>query len=249
MANYILGNAKLWWEGYDLSSRLVSMKLAAAQGVKDNTTFAATKSRLFLPGMKSHSLAYSGYHDNATLLDPDKYLQAEHGLDSTIVTVSHDGGDVGERAWSMKCNTSEYTPVDAEVGDVAGFSLNAAGTDKMFMGIIMESSQDTSSATGTAREINGMDEDAVAYMVIHCTELDATTLDIVVQNDTVTSMDDDITVRDFSQVQFAAIGAQYLTFTAPAGMTTYDCWRIDSTIAGGNTNATYTVNLYIPVPA
>jgi len=248
MANYVLKNAKLWWEGYDLSGRLKSIALAVAQEAKDNTVFASTAMRTFLPGLKSHSLSYSGYHDtvSTTTLRPDKYIQAEYGSAGTVVTVSHDGGDVGEKAWSMYCNTSEYTPVDGEVGDVAAFSLNATGTDKMFMGIIMENGQETSSATGTAREIYGLDDIDVAYMVIHCTELDATSLDIVVSSDTVATMDNSASERDFSQVQFTAVGSQYLTYTAASDLSADDCWRVDSTITGGNTTATYTVNLYIP---
>ena len=246
MGNYILGDAKLYWEGHDFSGRLTSIALALAQEAKDDTTFSSTPTQTFLPGLKSHSLAYSGYHDNATVLDPDKYIEDEYGSAGTIVTVSHDGGQIGERAWSMYCNTSEYTPVEGDVGDVAGFSFDSTGTGKMFMGIIMENGQETSSATGTGREIYGLDDTDVAYMVIHCTELDATTLDIIVESDTVTTMDDSASERDFSQVQFTAVGAQYLTYTAASDLSADDCWRISSTISGGNTTATYTVSLYIP---
>lgn len=245
MANYVLKDATLWWEGYDLSGKLTQMSLPLTQDVKEDTTMGDSN-RTFVPGWKGGSLAYSGYHDNATVLDPDKYIFAERGSVDTIVTVSCDGADEGEKAYSLYVNTAEYTPVDGETGDMAGFSLNATATGKDFQGIVMQNGQETITGTGTAREILGMDEDDVAYMVIHCTELDATTLDITVTNDTVVTMDDDPTARDFGQVQFTAIGAQYLTFTAPSGITTYDCWRIGYTLAGGNTTATIVVNLYIP---
>ena len=179
------------------------------------------------------------------MLNPDKYIQAEIGNIDTVATVALNGGDEGEKAWSLKCATSEYTPLDGDYGDVAGFSLTATGADKVFMGTIMQNGQETSSGAGTARELSGMDENDVAYMVIHCTELDATTLDIYVHSDETTGMVSPV-ARDFGQVQFAAIGAQYLTFTAPAGIFADDCWRVTYVITGGNTTATVTVNLYIP---
>lgn len=246
MANYILSNAKLWWEGYDLSGRLKSINFALATQAKEDTTMGATAARTYVPGMNSHSLQYSGYHSNATVLDPDKYIQSEMSTGNTIITLSHDGGDEGEKAWSMYCNAAEYTSIDGEVGDVTGFSLSATGTGKVFMGTVMQNGQETSSNVGTARELSGMSEDDVAYMAIHCTELDATSLDVSVSSDTVVTMDDDPTARDFGQTQFTAVGSQYLTFTAPSGITTHDCWRIGWVLTGGNTTATFVVNLYIP---
>ena len=246
MGNYVLKNAKLYWEGYDLSGRLTTISLPFTQEAKDDTRFSSTSALTFLPGVKGHSLTYSGYHDNATVLNPDKYINAEYGSAGTIVTVSCDGGDEGEKAYSLYCNTAEYTPVDGDYGDVGGFSFNATGTGKAFQGIVMQNGQETVSGSATAREIRGMDEDDVAYMVIHCTELDATTLDIIVTSDTVVTMDDTPSARDFGQTQFTAIGAQYCTFTAPAGISADDCWRISFTLAGGNTTATIVVTLYIP---
>lgn len=247
MANYILRNAKLWWEGYDFSGRLNSIRLLLTQEAKDSTCFSSAQVKSFVAGWKGYSLSYSGYHDNATVMDPDKYIENEYGESDTIITVSHDGGDEGEKAWSMKCTTSEYTPVDGGIGDVCGFSLDASSsTSNLFMGTIMQNGQETSTGSGTARELNGLDDGDVAYMVIHCTELDATTLDIVVHSDTVVTMDDSPSERDFSQVQFTAVGSQYVTYTAASDLSADDCWRISYTLAGGNTTATIVVNLYIP---
>lgn len=246
MSNYVLKNAKLYWEGYDLSGRLTAINLPLTQEAKDDTRFSSVSARTYLPGAKGHSLTYSGYHDNATLLNPDKYIYAEYGSAATVITVSCDGADEGEKAYSLYANSSEYTPIGGDHGDVTAFNLNATGTGKAFQGIVMQNGQETSTGTGTAREILGMDEGDVAYMGIHCTELDATSLDIIVRSDTVVTFTDTPTLRDFGQTQFTAIGAQYCTFTAPAGISADDCWRIDWTLAGGNTTATIVVNLYIP---
>lgn len=245
MGNYILANAKLYWEGYDLSGKLNSISLPLTQEAKEDTRFSAVSSRTYIPGIKGHSLAYSGYHDNATLLDPDKYIETEFGSAATIITVSVDGGDEGEKAYSFYANSAEYTPVDGDVGDVTGFSLNATGTGKIFQGIVMQNGQETSNGSGTAREIKGLDENDVAYVAIHCTELDATSLQVIIHSDETIGMASP-TARDFGQTTFTEIGAQYHTFTAPDGISADDCWRITYVLTGGNTTATFVVNLYIP---
>ena len=244
MSTYVLKDAKTWYEGYDISGRLHTLSLPLHMDAKQNTTMGSD-SHTYLPGMKSFSLTESGYHDNTTLLNPDDYIMTEYGSGETIVSVSPSGAQ-GDAAFFMKCNTSTYTPVAGGVGDVAGFTFTAQGTGDIRRGIIMEMGQETSSATGTGRELNGLDSGDVAYMAIHVYELDATSIDIAVLSDTVTTMDDSATARDFSQVQFTAVGSQYLSYTAASDLSADDCWQVNSTITGGNTTASYAVVLYIP---
>jgi hypothetical protein len=135
--------------------------------------------------------------------------------------------------------------MDGTVGDAAAYSWNATGTGKLVRGLIMENAAKTATGTGTAREIKGLDEGDVAYVIVHCTVLDATSLDIIVASDTTTAMTG-ATTRDFGLAQFTAIGAQIGSFTAPAGISAHDCWRIGYTLTGGNTDGTITVILLIP---
>jgi hypothetical protein len=128
---------------------------------------------------------------------------------------------------------------------VAGFNLTATGNGRLIRGLVMENAAKTASGSGTAREIRGMDEGDVAYIVVHCTALDATSLDVTVVSDTATGMATP-EARSFGLSQFTAVGAQIGTFTAPAGISADDCWQIIYVITGGNTDATIAVSLYIP---
>lgn len=244
MANIVLKECKLYWEGYDFSGKMHTLSLPVAQTALPANVFGIS-SNVYLPGMKSFEFSAGGYHDNATVLDPDKYIEAEMSSSDTIVTVCPTDGAEGEPAYSMKANTTSYTPVDGGVGAVAGFDFSAQGTGKIIRGLIMQNGQETISGSGTAREIKGLDEGDVAYVTVHCTELDATSLQVIIRSDVDTGMGTP-TTRDFGLVTFTAIGAQWGTYTAGAGISADDCWDVTFVLTGGNTTATFVVNLFIP---
>ena len=244
MANYILKAVKTFWEGYDLSGRMHTHSLTATVTAPEDTHHGVND-RTYLPGLKGHSLTLGGYHDNATILDPDKRIEAELGQADTIITVCAVDGAEEDIGYCFKAATSTYSPIEGGIGDVTGFTASATGNGTLIRGKVMATGEETTSATGTGIELYGMTEGEVAYLCVHCYALDATSLDIVVQSDTTVDFDDDPTARSFSQAQFTAVGAQWLTFTAPADITTHDCWRVNSTLTGGNTTASYMVTLMV----
>lgn len=244
MSIYVLKDVNLWLGGYNLTPTVRSVNFPCKCTSIDKTLMGADW-KACMPGLNSFELSIKGLHDNETTLDPDVQIMEGFGTDDNVVSIAPDGDALGDVAYSFYAESSQYSPIDGTVGDAAAYSWNASGSGKLIRGLIMENAQKTDTGTGTAREIRGMDEGDIAYVVVHCTELDATSLDIIVASDTDVSFGS-ATTRSFGLAQFTAIGAQVGSFTAPAGISADDCWRIGYTITGGNTNATVTVILLIP---
>jgi hypothetical protein len=244
MSSYVLKNVKFWYDGYDFSTKVRSISMPCTIPAVDSTQMGVDDEAC-IPGTPSYKLNVTGFHDNATVLSPDKYVMTDMGTTSKIITVTPNGATLGQAAYSFYTGTSSYTPLDGTVGDMAAYSWSVSGTGKLIRGTLMESAAKTASGSGTARELRGMDEGDVAYIVVHCTALDATSLDVTVVSDTTTGMATP-EARSFGLSQFTAVGAQIGTFTAPAGISADDCWQIIYVITGGNTDATITVSLFIP---
>lgn len=227
MAEHVLTGGLLMFDGLDLSNYSRSVVLDCSADAKDSTCLGHTTRRR-KGGLKDVALGAAGFFEAA---DPDASLFAAAGVSDKVITVSA-GQNLGDIAFFFKALLGEYQPFGADVGELAGFQLNAGcNGEKLVRGTLMELSTQTASANGTGRQLVAVGAAEKVYAALHVLAVSGSspTLDLKIQSDDnagFTSATDRITFT-----QATAVGAQ---FGSLAGAITDDYWRAVWTIGGGS---------------
>ncbi|KKK54303.1 hypothetical protein LCGC14_3086110, partial [marine sediment metagenome] len=150
MAAFILKDAKILYEGFDISGLLNSVALNHSAELLDGSTFAQT-TRVNVPGVLDTNAEVVGFHDDT--LDP---LLFEGVADvfppAKVVSFSPDGGVSGDVSYSMEADVAVFSP-GATYGEIFAFNSTFQGHGPLIRGTLMENTVQTASGTGTARVI------------------------------------------------------------------------------------------------
>ncbi len=93
MAAFILRDAKILYEGFDISGLLNSVALAHSSDLQDGSTFAQT-TRVMVPGIMDSNVEVNGFHDDT--VDPlifEGVGKVTPPVD--VLSLSPDGGSPG----------------------------------------------------------------------------------------------------------------------------------------------------------
>ena len=103
----------------------------------------------------------------------------------TIVTICPATGADGEVAYSFRSAQQSYTPIDGAVGDVAGFNVNATGSDKLMRGTILKNATTavTGDGDGTAYNLGAVSATQKVYAAIHTHSIDGGALSVTIYSD------------------------------------------------------------------
>ena len=236
MGVFVLNDAKVWLDGYDISGRLNKLGLEYAAELQDATVFGNT-TRVRQGGLKTVKASLEGFSDfvNDGL---DEQLESRLAVANTAFSASPDGGDEGEVAEFFRAILGEYRPLGASVGDMAAFVASAEGSDGygLVRGTVMHNATRTSTAAGTARQLGAVTSTQKLYAALHVLSASAgDTLDVIVESDNGSGFSSGTTRITFSQVSGGTPQAQFAT--PVAGAITDDWWRVSWTIAGNGSES------------
>jgi len=228
MASFILTNAKVLYNGRDLSGILNQIALSNEVDIQESTTFGATyKTRL--AGLFSPSMNLNGYWESASGTDSaDSDLFGTFGQGPALISVSPQGASLGDVSYSMQVEQATYNP-GASLGEIFAFSLAVQGTGKLLRGTVMEFGTFTASGNGTSRQLGSVSSSQKIYSALHVTAASGTnpTLGVAVESDDASGFVSPVTRITHSQ--FTGVGAELKSADGPI---TDTWWRLVLTIGG-----------------
>lgn len=228
-------DAKVYLNGFDISSYLRSAGTSGTRDMLDKTTLGLND-RAFMGGLKNFSLTGEGFYESSLdAVDQALSEAMEHGADC-IVTYLPYGDALGNRGKGVDGDESSYD-INAPVDGLVTIALNvqsSRGQEALQVLHPLGAEAATGNGTGldgTAQSTNG----ASAYLQV--TAMDRTTgdetLDVAVQD----SADDVVYVDLINFAQVTARGAQRVAVTG-----TVDRYvRATHTLAGTTPSATYSL--------
>ncbi len=236
MAKFVLKDAKVYLEGRDISGELNAISFEFSVDTPDSTTFGETTRRR-LPGVLDIVANHSGYWDSISATDSaDKDFFDQIGqAASVIMSVSPDGGQIGEVAFSFVGRTATYSP-GASHGEVLAFQLTVNGDGPFVKGKVFENQAFTTTLTGTIRQLDIVNAEEVIHSIVHVTAISGTatpTVAITVHSDTEEDFPS-ATLR-FTHSDITVVKADQLTLN---GAISDSYWRYTMTITGTNPSLT-----------
>jgi hypothetical protein len=237
MATLILTNAKIWWDGYDLSGDHNEIRIAHGVDELPFDKFGSL-THLVKAGLKRSGISGDGWW-NAGTDQADGVLHSKVGVAGTALAVSPDGGDEGEVGYLMKPLESMYS-FGAAVGELLPFSTKAAAQSDLVRGTVMQNGLESATGSGTARQLGAVAAGKSLYAALHVfgSNGSSPTLDVLVRSDDNSGMSSPTTRVTFSQ----ATGRTSQWATPVAGAITDDWWDISWTIGGtGGPDFTFVV--------
>ena len=218
----------------NLTTSIQQINLGITREAPDNTTFNSS-TRVSEAGIFSVSLDGSGLFASDGVSAFDDTLDANLGVADKLVSVALEDGTVNSRAVSFLALQSEYTPMDAGVGDLHVIAFKAVGSGGILVanGNVEKALGDTTSTTAsTGSQLGILAAGQKLYSFMHVISASGTspTLDVLVESDV---------------VGFGGVTTQ-ITHTRATGATTEqksvsgpiatdDYWRISWTIGGTDT--------------
>jgi hypothetical protein len=233
VAKQIWRDCKIYTGGYDISSDLNEVSVSEEVDEVESTTFGCV-AKYALLGLASVKLDMKGYgYTQASPLGPDDIINDQLRVADSVVTVCPTTGAIGEPAKFAKAMWLNYSPGGA-VGAMYAFTLTGVGQNTVLVpGTVMETSQKTSTTTGTARQLGTVSASQDLYAAMHVVAVEGTnpTLDMLVRSDDAEAFLSPATRITFAQA--TGLGAQFAT--PVAGEITDDWWRCSWTIGGTDT--------------
>ncbi len=237
MGKFILTDAKVLFHGRDLSGELSNISLEYTAETPDKTSFGDT-TRTRLPGILDITATHQGWWDVVSAADDlDADLIAQIGAASSLMTMSGEGGTLGDFAFSFPTQAANYVRGGSH-GEIMAFTITVNADGVLVRGIVMENSAFATTTDGTDRQIGAVSATQSIYSTLHVTAVSGTnpTLDVTVESDATTDFSGSETVR-LTHPQMTAVGSNRQIL---AGAVTDDWWRLVMTI-GGTDTPTFTV--------
>lgn len=238
----VLLNTRLFVGAVDLTTVMNKVGITADVEEKDVTTFlpegdADSGYRKVQGGLFSSSLAMSGFWEAGDLSKVDDASFAALG---TVVptTIGPDSATVGDTAWVTSALETQYM-LGGTVGDVAPWSVTAAGTGPTASGVFLHSpgTARTSTGDGTAVEHVAVAAGQKLYATLHVVEASGTSpsLTVTIESDAT----NDFTGSETTRVTFTEATGITSEAISIAGAITDTWYRVTHTISGTNPSFKY----------
>jgi len=234
VAKLTLRDARIWFAQYDLSAYHNVINLQTGKSIQDSTSMGSTWATN-LPGSLNGSISGGGFWDMTSPVSPDyEYYNATIGATSKVISVSPDGGETGDIAYTMQALNGEYSCL-GNYGDPAPFSVGATADGPVVRGFVLFNGTATNNATGAQVLYLPVVAGQTVYAALHVFSMTATTAVVKVEHDT-TGYPSPIAAATFT----AATGAtsEWKTSTT----TTADTyWNYTVSAWGGSGTLTFAV--------
>lgn len=182
----VFRDAKVYLAQYDISGDLNNCKITRSADILENTAFGASY-HTGQPGLKKAQAHIEGYTQFGTgQTTVDGRLTQSFALSDVPLTVSPDGGDLGELAYFMKSLESTYA-LGGQIGELVKFQSDhmASGINEALVeGTIMEdgkTSRVTASNTVT-QNIGAVASGQRLFAVLHLLAFVGTNVTFVVKS-------------------------------------------------------------------
>lgn len=238
MPSQVITNARVWFDGYDMSCDLSAVALSYGVTLKEATTLC-TPGIVRRPGLKTVTMQQEGFWAAA---NPDEHIHFRVGTAGIPVGVAPQNAGVdGEIAYMFRAIEGEYIQ-RGQVREMFRFSLvcQSSDGDPLVRGLVMHNATRTTSNSGVIRNLGAVATGQKIHAGLHIQAGAGGTLDVAVQSDALEAFGSATTVLSFTQA--SAAGSQWLT---AAGPITDSWWRVGWTIAGGAPSFTFVVTLGI----
>lgn len=235
MAEIVLTNCKLFFDGFDLSGDMNALALNYQAEINDATRFGSA-TRTFLGGVKLGDFSHEGLVNLGDDLSDD-VIFARVGTE-VVMTVAPLTGVESEAAYFNKAIIGSYTP-GADHGENFSFGISGEFTDEFIDGTILRNATDTVTGNGTSQNNGAVGAGQKLYAALHVVAASGTSplLDVIVQSDDSGGFGTPINRITFAQA--TGVGAQFAT--PIAGVIADTWWRANFTIAGGSPSFTFIV--------
>lgn len=243
MAAYTYKNVVALYEGYNWTSNINTLAIDYGVDAQDATTFADT-TRVSKAGLMTAAVSFEGFFSASVAGDqPDDVLFSDVGSASKLFSAFPEGLTDGNVGFSVPTARMKYSP-GASVGEMFAFSAEGEPDARLIRPTILTTSTETTSGTGTSRQVGAVLATETLYAILHVTATSGTTqtLDVLLRSDDDTGMGTPTTRVTFSQVT-TAVTAQYAT--PVVGAITDDWWDVDWTISGSTPSFTFVVGMAI----
>lgn len=185
MSTLALVDATTWIHGYDMTTDLNSVSLAAEVEDQENTTFGSGGFRSRVGGLRSVSADLSGYWQSALGPAIDSEAWSNLAQRDRVVTMAHDDAE-GVPAYFFQAGEFSYEAFGA-IGDVTPFSVNMLGTNGygLIRGQVAKAKAtvNATGATGSVVNLGQVGADQFLYATLHVFGTPGTTITVQVQSD------------------------------------------------------------------
>ena len=247
MGKFVLKNAKILLDKYDLSGELNEVTLNLTKGEVDITVFGDSALRR-TGGLKSLDVSWSGFFEaNAAGTGSDNIMFSSLSSADQILTVIPEGSTVGDPCYFTKVTAFEYS-TGGTVGDAMSFTGSAMSSDgePIVRGYLLGSETYASSGAdnGTEVLISAVRANDTMYGVYHCTAASVgDSCGVKIQSDT-TGFGSPLDVVTFTGITGTTTKAELSTDT---DTDTQTYWRVVVTPVGASVSYTiHTIAGIIP---
>lgn len=187
MSSFMLRDVTTWVAGYDFTTDLNQVSIAASIDDLDNTTFGNAGYRSRTGGLRSVDASLSGYWQSAATDAVDPQAFGSIGTIDQAVTISPTGSTEGSTAYMFQGGKFSYN-MFGQVGEVTPFDLDMMGTQGaggLVRGVITKAKGSVSAtgATGTAWNGGNVASGQYLYATFHVFGTPGTTITAVVESD------------------------------------------------------------------
>ena len=240
MVAFVLKDAKILYQGFDISGLLNSVALSQSSDLQDGSTFAQT-TRVMVPGIMDSNVEVNGFHDDT--VDPLIFEGVGKVFPpADVLSLSPDGGSPGDVSYSMDVDVASYSP-GGNYGEILGFTTTYQGHGPLIRGTLLENSVKTTSGVGTERVIGTLSALEGLWAALHVFGIVGTsiTIDVKITSD-VTGFGSPTDRITFTQVtDSTGVGAQFKKIVGP--ITPDDEFRVEWTITGSSPSFSIFVTL------
>lgn len=135
MTAFVNTNFEVLVDSVDIAGFATSATLDAQYEEIDITNLASNGWRQKITGLGTHTWTVEGFQ-SLTSVDPS-FPGTSLGLNTITIAPQNGGATIGDAAYFGQARTVSRTPLAGAVGDVAGFTLNWAGTGQLARGQIL----------------------------------------------------------------------------------------------------------------
>lgn len=231
MGKFVLKNAKILFNEFDLSGELNEVTLNLTKAEVDITVHGQSAIAR-LGGLKSLDASWSGFFEaNAGGTGSDNIMFGNLGTADRILTIIPEGSTVGDPCYFTKVTAFEYS-TGGTIGDAMSFTGSAMSSDgnPIVRGYLLSATSYTIDTDGADTNVIGaVRANDTLYGVVHVTAFSSfDAVDVTVESDTDTLFDGSETTR-LTFTQGLAVTAEQKTSTSTI---TDTFWRAVINVTG-----------------
>jgi hypothetical protein len=229
MSDLILKEQGVYFDKYNITSRVNGMASDYSAEPKDNTVLQSD-TRTRKGGLKTGMFSFEGFTNPDTT---DEGLFDAINVANKPITITAEGESIGDTCFSMQALATSFSPNNATIGELIGFSLEAeVSTDPLVRGVLALNSKDTpitANGNGTAQQFSGgIASGKKLYAFLHILELTGGgSIDFVIESD-----DNSGFTSGTDRITFTSASAATSEALSLAGSQTDDYYRVKYTKSG-----------------